>query len=68
MDLNAYPRRTGQMAEAVERKPREFPPPTTGHGPGPYLFGGEQGLEKALDAVEQGINWLELFETSKVVL
>ncbi len=30
-----------------------------GYGPGPYLFGGPEGLEAALDAAEQDKSWLE---------
>ena len=33
-----------------------------GYGPGPYLFGGPEGLEAALIAAENGENWLELFK------
>ena len=38
------------------------------YGPGAYLFGGEKGLEEALDAFERGINWLELFTAGKIAL
>lgn len=28
----------------------------------PYLFGGQDGLDAALDAAENGVNWLENFK------
>lgn len=35
------------------------------YGAGPYLFGGPDGLEAALDAAERGENWLEKFKQDK---